>query len=54
MISFDEDIPHIGALNLCLGDLNFGATFILESTDGLAILANNESDRIIRYRHDIC
>ena len=36
-----ENISNIRILNLSLGDLNFGAAFVLQSADSLAIFSNN-------------
>lgn len=54
MICFDEDVADICVLDFALGNLNFGATLVLQSADGFAIFTNDEADSIVGNWNDIC
>jgi len=50
---FHEHVPHAGGGHILLRDLNFGSALQLELSDGLAALADDEADDVVRYRDDV-
>ena len=53
VIRLDEYISNIRILDLTFCHLNFGAALILQSTDCLAILANNEAHCVVWDGNDV-
>ena len=53
VVCLDEYVTYIGVLDLTFGNLDFGATFILQSTNRLAIFADDESYSIVWNRDDV-
>lgn len=50
---FHEHVPHACGGHVLLCDLNFGSALQLELSDGLAALADDEADDVVRYRNDV-
>ena len=53
MISFDKDISNIFILNRHFGHLDFSTTVVLQSSDGLALLPDDQTYSVVRYRDDV-
>ena len=53
VFGLNKYVTDVCILNLTLGNLYFSATFILQSADRLAVLADYQTDGIVRYRYDV-
>ena len=53
VFGLDKYVTYICILDLTLGNLYFSATFILQSADRLAVLADYQANGIVGYRYDV-
>jgi hypothetical protein len=53
VVCLDKNIPNIFVLDRDLCNLNFSSTVILQPSDGLPTLPNNESNCVIWHRYDV-